>query len=122
MWSSQRMELEITEKNNATIVQINGELDVANAMELSEHLTQLFKKFPKRVILNLEAVNYIASSGLAMLVSALKKSRETRVPFAICGLSPLARKAVETTTLHEILPIYKDVTESLKKLEESVNP
>jgi len=113
------MDFKVNEKSNATIVQINGELDVANAMELSDYLTGLFKKFPKRVILNLEAVNYIASSGLAMLVAALKKSRETRVPFAICGLSPLARKAVEMTTLHEILPIYEDVDEALKKLEET---
>ncbi|MCA9410608.1 MAG: STAS domain-containing protein [Candidatus Omnitrophica bacterium] len=113
------MDYQVTEKKNATIVQINGELDVANAMELSDYLTGLFKKFPKRVILNLEAVNYIASSGLAMLVAALKKSRETRVPFAICGLSPMARKAVEMTTLHEILPIYENVDESLNKLQET---
>lgn len=119
MWSNQRMDYQVTEKKNATIVQINGELDVANAMELSDYLTGLFKKFPKRVILNLEAVNYIASSGLAMLVAALKKSRETRVPFAICGLSPMARKAVEMTTLHEILPIYENVDESLNKLQET---
>ncbi len=113
------MELEVLEKSNATIVQIDGELDVANAMELSDNLTVLFKKFPKRVILNLEGVNYIASTGLAMLVSALKKSKETRVPFAICGLSPVAKKAVEMTTLDEILPIYTDVKESLKNLEET---
>ena len=42
------MEIEAAEQNNATIVQINGELDVANAMELSDYLTSLFKKFPKR--------------------------------------------------------------------------
>ena len=118
MWSSQKMEFDISEESHATVVRILGELDVANATELSDYLNCLFKKFPRRVILNLEGVNYIASSGLAMLVSALKKSRETRVPFAICGLSPLARKAVEMTTLHEILPIYSNVAESLKKLEE----
>ena len=73
MWANQGMDFKVSEKNNATIVQINGELDVANAMELSDYLTGLFKKFPKRVILNLETVNYIASSGLAMLVAALKK-------------------------------------------------
>lgn len=100
----------------AVVVEVIGELDVGHATELSEYLTGVFKKFPRKVVLDLEGVGYMASSGLAMLVSALKKSRETRVLFGICGLSTVVRHSLEVTSLNEILPIYGDVNEALRNL------
>lgn len=110
------MPYEVKEKNGATVVEVQGELDVAAATELGQHLNSLLKKFPKVLVLDLEGVGYIASSGLAMLVSALKKSREMRVQFAICGLSPFVRRSVEVTALNEVLPIYEDVNEAIRKM------
>jgi anti-sigma B factor antagonist len=110
------MPYETKERSGATVVEVMGELDVASATELSEYLSGVFKKFPRRVVLDLEGVGYMASSGLAMLVTALKKSREMRVLFGICGLSPTVRHSVEVTALSEILPIYSDVNEAIRKL------
>ena len=110
------MAYETREVGSATVVEVTGELDVANATELAEYLNGVFKKFPRKVILNLDGVGYMASSGLAMLVSALRKSREMRVQFGICGLSPIVRQSVEVTALNELLPIYTDVNEAVRKM------
>jgi anti-sigma B factor antagonist len=110
------MSFETREVGGAMVVEVTGELDVANATGLAEHLNGVFKKFPKKVILDLDGVGYMASSGLAMLVSALRKSREMRVVFGICGLSPIVRQSVEVTALHEILPIYSDVNDALRRM------
>jgi anti-anti-sigma factor len=110
------MTYELREVAGATVVEVIGDLDVAVATELSEHLNLIFKKFPKKVVLNLEGVGYMASSGLAMLVSSLRKSKEFRVSFGICGLSPVVKQAVEVTALHEVLPIYLDVNDALRRL------
>ena len=102
--------------DGSMVVEVTGELDVAGSVELTEFINNTLKKFPKRVILNLDGVGYMASSGLAMLVAVLKKSREMRVMFGICGLSPVVRHSIEVTALHEILPIFSDVTEAIRKL------
>ena len=68
------------------------------------------------LFLDLVGVGYMASSGLAMLVSAFRKSREMRVVFGICGLSPIVRQSVEVTALHEILPIFSDVNDALRRM------
>ncbi|MBW7939474.1 MAG: STAS domain-containing protein, partial [Candidatus Omnitrophica bacterium] len=102
--------------DGSMVVEVTGELDVAGSAELTEFINNTLKKFPKRVILNLDGVGYMASSGLAMLVAVLKKSREMRVMFGICGLSPVVRHSIEVTALHEILPIFSDVTEAIRKL------
>ncbi len=110
------MSFQTREVGGATVVEVTGELDVANATDLAEHLNGLFKKFPRKVILDLDGVGYMASSGLAMLVSALRKSREMRVDFGVCGLSPIVRKSVEVTALNEVLPIFLDLNDALKKM------
>lgn len=94
--------------NGCVAVEILGELDVANSLALEKYLAGVFKKFPQGVILDMSGVNYIASSGLAALISILRKSKETRVPFAICCLTPFVRQSLEVTNLRDVLPIYKD--------------
>jgi anti-sigma B factor antagonist len=99
-------------KEGTTVVEVQGELDVATATELSEFLIEVMKKFPQKLILDLGGVRFMASSGLAMLISTLKRSKESRIAFGVCGLSPVVRQTVEITTLHEILPIFDDVKEA----------
>jgi len=103
-------------KNGTTVVKVQGDLDVATATELSEFLAHVIKRFPKKLILDLNGVRFLASSGLAMLISALKKASESRVAFGICGLSPVVRQTIEVTTLHEILPIFEDVQDAVEKM------
>ncbi|MCG3196231.1 MAG: STAS domain-containing protein [Candidatus Omnitrophica bacterium] len=110
------MAYEMRDQDGATIVEVMGELDVATATELTDYLSGLLKKFPRKVVLDLTGVGYMASSGLAMLVASLKKSREMRVPFGICGISPVVRHSIEVAALDEVLPIYKDVSDALRKL------
>jgi len=111
------MNFETHQNDGVAVVDVIGTLDVATATELTDYLGTLLKRFPKKVILNLEGVGYMASSGLAMLVSSLKKSKEMRVPFAICGMSPAVLNEVKTTGLGDILPIYQDVKEAEKALD-----
>ena len=99
-------------KDGTTVVEVQGELDVATATELREFLLQVMKRYPQKLILDLSGVRFMASSGLAMLISTLKKSKESRIAFGVCGLSPVVRQTVEITTLHEILPIFDDVKEA----------
>jgi anti-sigma B factor antagonist len=99
-------------KGDLTVIEVVGELDVATATELSEYLRGVMKKFPKKLVLDLSGVRFMASSGLAMLISTLKRSKESRISFGICGLTPVVRQTIEVTTLHEVLPIFDDVDDA----------
>jgi len=105
------------ERNSATIVEVSGELDVAAATHLREYMGGLFKKAPGKVILDLSGVGYMASSGLAMLIAAIKNAKECRVPFGVCGVSPVVRHSLEVAELHAILPIFNDITEAIRDLK-----
>jgi anti-sigma B factor antagonist len=58
------------------------------------------------VILNLKAVRYIDSSGVASLVEGLKASRDVGSRFVLFGLNTTIREVLQLSKLVRIFEIY----------------
>jgi len=83
------------QSGNATIVDISGDIDLYNSPEVRKVLLgELRDKHATRVIVNLKAVRYIDSSGVASLVEGLKVSRDLGRRLLLFGLSQADRKSV----------------------------
>ncbi|MCX6272154.1 MAG: STAS domain-containing protein [Bacteroidetes bacterium] len=67
------MEIQITPEDNYQYIQISGRLDAINAGELQEKLIQLTSKGINKLIVSLEHVEYISSSGLRAFLAIAKK-------------------------------------------------
>ena len=57
------------------IATLDGEMDTAAAMEAEQILSPLYKSNGKDVIIECEKLEYIASSGLRILLSILKGAK-----------------------------------------------
>ena len=66
------------------------------------------------MIVNLEKVPYIDSSGIASLVEGLKASQDQKRRLLLAGLSPMARKVLELTNLTRLFEIYENADQALK--------
>ena len=79
--------------SDATIFDVSGDVDMSNSPELRKALLDEIRKgkVPK-VILNLTAVKYIDSSGVASLVEGLKASRDMKSRLVLYGLSPVGAR------------------------------
>ena len=69
------MKTNIEEKNGKFIATLNGEMDTAAALEAEEVLKPLYKTDGKDVIVDCTKLEYIASSGLRILLSILKGAK-----------------------------------------------
>jgi anti-sigma B factor antagonist len=58
-----------------------------------------------RVVLNLKAVRYIDSSGVASLVEGLKASRDVGARFILFGLNTTVREVLQLSKLVRIFEI-----------------
>jgi anti-sigma B factor antagonist len=89
------------------ILDISGDIDLAHSTELRRVVLVEFRenRTPK-VILNLIAVNYIDSSGVASLVEGLKASRDIGARMMLVGLSPIVYEVLELSKLLKIFEIY----------------
>ena len=66
------MNTRIEEKDDKYIVTLEGEMDTAAANEAEEVLKELYKNEGKEVIFECKDLEYIASSGLRILINILK--------------------------------------------------
>jgi anti-anti-sigma factor len=87
------------------VVTVGGELDIATAPVLERALTEVAGGQPQSVLLELENVTFVDSSGLRVLVEFRNRfgSREPAVPFLIDGMSPAVERLLEISGLLEHL-------------------
>jgi anti-sigma B factor antagonist len=97
-----------------TILDITGDIDLAHSPAMRKALLQEIreKKTPK-VLLNLEKVRYIDSSGIASLVEGLKASRDQGSRLILYGLSKTVREVMELSRLQKIFEIHDSEAQAL---------
>lgn len=102
--------------NNVSVAELQGEIDVYTSPKVKEALTELIDKGKYNLIINLEEVRYIDSTGLGVLIGALKKVREHNGTIGIVCNNPQIKKIFNITGLVKIFGIYKSEDEALKNL------
>jgi anti-sigma B factor antagonist len=108
------MQISIRRVDNATVVDVAGDIDLASSPEVRKALLHEVRDNRKpRLVLNLSAVRYIDSSGVASLVEGLKASRDIGSRFILVGLSGPAREVLQLSRLVKVFEIYDTEVEAL---------
>ena len=71
------MNAKIEEMDGKFVATLDGEMDTAAALEVEEILKPLYQSNGKDVIIDCKGLEYIASSGLRILLSILKGAKAT---------------------------------------------
>lgn len=110
------MELEITTERNDDECYLapDGEVDVYTAPRLKEALVNAIEGGCINVVVDLEKVGFIDSSGLGVLVSALRRARERSGSVRIVCTRESILKIFRITGLDKVFPIFADVAEARK--------
>ncbi len=101
-------------KSGVKIVDIEGEIDVYTSMELKKELIGFIEGGNKKIIINLDKVNYMDSSGLGILVAVLKRLKQEDGYMKLCNMNVGIKKIFEITKLTKFFEIYEDEEKALK--------
>lgn len=92
-----------------TVVDVRGEVDAYTAPRLRERIIELVGEGQYRIVINLEGVEFMDSTGLGALVGGLKRVREHDGALAlVCTRGPVLR-VLAITGLNEIFPVHDTV-------------
>src|SRR6267154_6749621 len=107
------MQISTRRFDKTAILDISGDIDLAHSTEVRRLVLSEFreKKTP-RVIINLNDVNYIDSSGVASLVEGLKASRDVGSRLILFGLNKTVREVLQLSKLVRIFEIYDNEEQS----------
>lgn len=108
------MGLKHSENGNNVVVYLSGRMDVHLASDIESELQQIMQKFPdKDIILNLDEVEYMSSSGLRVFVSLMRTLKDSGRALKLCNLSMAVRKVFEVVELMDMFDIYESEEEAL---------
>ncbi len=100
----------------AVLVAVHGEIDLHNSPELRGQLLRLLDSHkPKKLILNLNAVPYMDSSAIAVLVETLQKLRKVSGALYLTNLQPRVKGLLEIARLESIFVICDSEATALAK-------
>ena len=115
------MKISARRTDTATILDVSGNIDMSNSPEIRKALLHEIRELGvTRVLLNLSAVNYIDSSGVASLVEGLKASRDLGSRLVLFGLNDSPRELFKISRLLKLFEVYDDETQAMASLAPSV--
>jgi anti-sigma B factor antagonist len=94
-----------TDEGNGPVLVARGEIDVYTSPDFRRELQNLVAGAEQRVIVDFRAVDFIDSSGLGVLVGALKRARERGAVIVLRGMSPATQKVFDITGLTQLFEL-----------------
>lgn len=96
-----------------TVVAVGGEIDVYTAPKLREQLVDLVAAGSHQLIIDLEGVEFLDSTGLGVLVGGLKRVRAHDGSLQLVCTQDRILKIFRITGLTKVFPIHATVEEAL---------
>ena len=87
------------------VLTVSGEVDLDTAPALREQLVDLFQQGDRRIVLDMAQVEFLDSTGLGVLVAALKRFRSAGGDIVLRDISPREQRLFELTGLTRIFTI-----------------
>ena len=110
--------LRITEqrRSGAVVLALRGELDLRTAPSLRVQLADLVRRCDTDVVLDLEGVVFIDSTGLAAMLNVLRRlTRAGRRLMLVCPDGPV-RRILRLTRLDSTFSVHGSVEDALEAL------
>lgn len=117
------MQLNIVDHPHAVVIFVQeARLDAHNSPELKSVILQQFDADKKNIIIDLNDVRFIDSSGLGVLVSGFKNASARNGLLLLCCMQAQVKSMFELTRLHRVFDIYETNDAALSSLDSVTTP
>jgi len=105
---------EVRENKSATVVVLAGEIDLHQTPDVHQTLVTICDKKPPRVVINLDQVTYMDSSGVGTLVEAYRRINAYQGTLNLCCMNDQVHSIFEITRLDQFFKIYETEQEAIE--------
>jgi anti-sigma B factor antagonist len=107
------LSLQTREVDSRTIVAVGGEIDVYTAPKLRDKITELVGQGHHDLVIDMEGVDFLDSTGLGVLVGGLKKVRAHDGSMELICAQDRLLKIFRITGLAKVFVIHETADEAL---------
>jgi len=109
------MDIKFDTIDGKTVFSINGRLDTSNYEKASDTINARIDAGEKKLIANLENMDYISSSGLRVFLSILKKLKANGGDIILCCIQPKIKEVFEISGFNTLFTITSNFEEAKEK-------
>jgi len=106
------MKHEIREEAGGIVVALGGDVDLQTSPEARKILLETVGR-GQAVFVDLSAVSYIDSSGVASLVESLQQARKSGTGFGLVSVSEAAMRVFQLARLDKVFSIHATLEDAL---------
>ena len=112
------MHTEVTRRATdiALVIYVDGDLTTNTSPEVETEILDLIKNEGKHVVINVEKVNFIASTGLRVILALGKRLSGQGLKLCVCSMNPSTKSVFEMSGFTRIFPTFANEEEALKGL------
>jgi anti-sigma B factor antagonist len=107
----------IMENGVAVVAFTRDSLDASNTKTFKEDMQPVLGQH-QRILLDLEALQFVDSSGLGAMLSCLRAMHDKGGHLALCGMSKPVRTLFELVRMYRIFDIYANRSEALTVMDQ----
>lgn len=102
----------VAHADGIAVVSVAGEIDLSTAAAFEAAIAEALAGEPAALVIELSAVDFMASSGLRILVATKQKvSKSTQV--AVVADRPATRRPIQLTDLDKVFSVYTTLDDAL---------
>jgi anti-sigma B factor antagonist len=98
--------IDVKREDGATVIVLRGDLDLSTAPDLREALVEVIDE-GARIVIDMEAIDFLDSAGLGILVGGLKRARTNGGELELVCSSHAVLKPIEITGLDRVFTIHR---------------
>lgn len=110
--------MEINERlvnGDVHVLALDGEMDLYNSSDLKDKVGALLSGGIGRLVIDLERLDYIDSSGISALLYTYTQCRTRSIDLAFINVRGSVRRVIELTSLIGFFPIAENLNEALSR-------
>ncbi len=98
-------------KTAVKVIRPNGILDGTQATQFRREINDSLSKNTKIILIDFQDVTFMDSSGLGILVLALKNARTAGCELFLCSINEQIKMLFELTSMDQVFKIYANRAE-----------
>ena len=110
------LETNLRQHAGVVIIDLHGEINAICEPVLQSAYERAATQEPEAIALNFKDVDYINSTGIALIVSILAQARKSHIPILTFGLSTHYQEIFQITRLSDFMSIYQDEASALGEI------
>lgn len=111
------MTIKLKKNDNIYVIELDGELDLYNAYKVKTLYTKMVEKGISSIILDLENLDYLDSSGLGSIIYIFSDLKKHDGKMSICHLNGSPRNLIQMTRLDKLFLIADTIEESVEQVK-----